>query len=162
MGVPAPARTTPVLPARRPARTAPRRQPGTRNPASGHKAGLRLVGRSAQAVTHIPESGLVKSAATGRRWIVLIGALLLLIVAINVVTVSYGSMASKLETKIQSIERQNTILKSTETAALAMPEVQKRAATEGMLLPQSDEIIYRSFKPSDFAAAAERLAVGGG
>ena len=60
----------------------------------------------------ISRVGLVRTAATGRRWIFVIGALLLAIVAINVVTVSYGAMASKLETQIESIERQNAIPKS--------------------------------------------------
>ncbi len=160
MGVPA--RSVPVLPARSPARRpVPRRRPGTRRSPGRQNPGLRLIGRSAHAVTHLHESGLVRTAATGRRWIVLIGALLLLIVAINVVTVSYGSMASKLETRIQGIERQNVILKSSQTAALAMPEVQKRAEAEGMYLTEPDIIAYRSFEPSDFAVAAQRLAAGG-
>ena len=125
----APARTVPVLPARVPARrTIPRRRPATRRrPGTRSHSGLRLVGKSARAVTHFPESGLVRTAAAGRRWIFVIGALLLAIVAINVVTVSYGAMASKLETQIESIERQNAILRSSQTAALAMPRVQAQA-----------------------------------
>ena len=103
----------------------------------------------------------MRTAATGRRWIFVIGALLLAIVAINVVTVSYGAMASKIETQIESIQRQNTILKSAQTAALAMPRVQAQAADEGMYLPEPDAIHYRSFQNSDYAAAAERLAAGG-
>ncbi|MBN8868770.1 MAG: hypothetical protein J0H66_02705 [Solirubrobacterales bacterium] len=159
----APARAVPVLPARVPARrTMPRRRPATRRrPGTRQHSGLRLIGKSAHAVTHFPESGLVRTAATGRRWIFVIGALLLAIVAINVVTVSYGSMASKIETQIESIERQNAILKSSETAALAMPRVQAQAESEGMYLPEPDEIHYRSFQPGDYAAAAERLAAGG-
>lgn len=159
MGAPA---RMPVLPARTPARSIPRRRPATRRrPGSRQHSGLRLIGKSAQAVTHFPESGLVRTAATGRRWILVIGAMLLAIVAINVVTVSYGSMASKLETKIEAIERQNSILKSSQTAALAMPRVQSKAEAEGMILPEPDAINYRSFRSSDYAAAAERLAAGG-
>jgi len=159
----APARTLPVLPARSPARrTIPRRRPATRQrPGNRSHSGLRLIGRSAHAVTHFPESGLVRTAATGRRWIFVIGALLLAIVAINVVTVSYGAMASKLETQIESIERQSEILKSSQTAALAMPRVQDQAAAEGMYLPEPDAIVYRSFQESDYEAAAARLAAGG-
>jgi hypothetical protein len=147
------------VPARR---TIPRRRPATRRrPGARQHSGLRLIGKSAHAVTHFPESGLVRTAATGRRWIFVIGALLLAIVAINVVTVSYGSMASKLETQIESIERQNAILKSSQTAALAMPRVQAQAEAEGMYRPEPDAINYRSFQPGDYAAAAERLAAGG-
>ena len=87
--------------------------------------------------------------------------LTLAIVAINVVTVSYGAMASKLETQIESIERQSEILKSSQTAALAMPRVQDQAAAEGMYLPEPDAIVYRSFQESDYEAAAARLAAGG-
>ena len=159
----APARPLPVLPARSPARRpVPRRRPAVRRrPGARQHSGLRLIGKSAHAVTHFPESGLVRTASTGRRWIFVIGALLLATVAINVVTVSYGAMASKLETQIESIERQNAILKSSQTAALAMPQVQAQAEADGMLLPQPDAIHYRSFQPTDYAAAAERLAAGG-
>jgi len=159
----APARTVPVLPAHRPARRAiPKRRPATRRrPGARQQPGLRLIGKSAHAVTHFPESGLVRSAATGRRWIFVVGALLLAIVAINVVVVSYGSMASRLETKIQSIERQNAILESAKTQALATPQVQAQAEAEGMFLPEPDAINYRSFRNSDYAAAAARLAAGG-
>src|SRR5690606_16966487 len=129
----APARTVPVLPARAPARRPGPRRPATRRrTAVRHRSGLRLIGKTAQAVTHLPESGVVRQAAAGRRWIVVIGALLLLIVGINVVTVSYGAMASKLETQIESIERQNAILKSSQTSALSMPRVQAQAEAEGM------------------------------
>jgi hypothetical protein len=159
----APARTMPVLPTRAPARRSiPRRRPGVRRrPGSRSHSGLRLVGKSARAVTHFPESGLVRTAATGRRWIFVIGALLLAIVAINVVTVSYGAMSSKIETQIESIERQSEILKSTRTAALSMPRVQSQADTDGMVLPEPDQIHYRSFQPGDYEAAAARLAAGG-
>lgn len=158
----APARALPVLPAHRPARRAipKRRSPARRRPAR-QQPGLRLIGRSAHVVTHFPESGLVRTAATGRRWILLVGALLLAIVAINVVVVSYGATASRIETRIESIERQNAILESARTEALAMPQVQSQAEAEGMFLPEPDAIHYRSFQESDYAAAAARLAAGG-
>jgi hypothetical protein len=70
-------------------------------------------------------------------------------------------MASKLETQIESIERQNVILESAQTAALSMPRVQAQAEAEGMYLPEPDAIHYRSFQPTDYSAAAERLAAGG-
>lgn len=159
----APARVGTVLPARAPSRRpAPGRRPATRRRGnSGHNPGLRLIGRTAHVVTHLPESGVVRTAAAGRRWIFVVCALLLLIVGINVITVSYGATASKLETEIEAIERQNAILKSSETAALAMPRVQNQAGTDGMFLPEPDDIVYRSFQPSDYAAAAARLAAGG-
>jgi len=163
----APARVETVLPARAPSRRPiPGRRPATRRGTNRrgtnrHNPGLRLIGRTAHAVTQLPESGVVRTAAAGRRWILVVGALLLAIVGINVITVSYGATASKLETQIQAIERRNAILKSTETAALSMPRVQKQAGAEGMFLPEPDDIVYRSFRPSDYAAAAERLAAGG-
>ena len=158
----APARTVPVLPARRPARRAvPRRRPATGRPAGNQPSRLRLIRGTARAVTHLPETGAVRIAATGRRWIAVIAVLLLGIVGINVITVSYGASASKLETRIEALERQNAILKSSETAALAMPRVQSQAGEEGMFLPAPDDIVYRSFQERDYAAAAERLAAGG-
>ena len=84
------------------------------------------------------------------------------IVGINLLTVSYGSTASRLETQIQTLERKNTILRSSEMSATSMPRVREAALAGGMVVPETDEIVYRSFSPGDFAAAAQRLAADGG
>lgn len=152
-----------TLPSRRrgPARHS---SPGRRRTAAPARPAQRrhLVGRSAHAVGRLPESAAVRRISGSRIWIALIGLLLIGIVAINVLTVSYGATASKVETKIEKLERQNTILSSSTTRALSMPRVRNAAVGAGMLTPATDEIRYREFGPEVFAAAAQRLTAEGG
>lgn len=152
-----------VLPAHAPARRRSRSAPTRRGARSARRGqGRRLVGRTAQAVTHLPDSGAVVGISRGRLWIAVIGILLIGIVGINLLTVSYGSTASRLETQIQTLERRNTILRSSEMSATSMPRVREAALADGMVVPETDEIVYRSFSPGDFTAAAQRLAADGG
>lgn len=95
-------------------------------------------------------------------WIAVIGLLLIGIVAINVLTVSYGSMASNIEADIATLERRNAILESSEVTALSMPRVRNAALAAGMGVPDPEEINYLSFNDGDIAAAAARLAAEGG
>ncbi|MEX1219534.1 MAG: hypothetical protein WEB05_04000 [Solirubrobacterales bacterium] len=97
-----------------------------------------------------------------RLWIAVIGLLLIGIVLVNVLTVSYGAMASQVETSIEKLERQNSILNSATTRVLSMPRVRSAAAEAGMTVPATTEIRYREFGPEVFAAAAQRLAAEGG
>lgn len=151
-----PARRRPE-PVRRPAPS--RRRSGTavrRNRERG------LVGRTAHVVTGLPESPAVRRMSRGRAWIAVIGVLLIGIVGINVVTVSYGAISSRIGTEIQELQRQNSILTSQTTKALSMPRVRGAAAAAGMAVPATTEIVYREYDPSDIAAAAQRLATEGG
>lgn len=156
-----------VLPARMPARRRLRPAPASR-PAGrdrrrrGAHRSRSLIGRTAHAVTHLPESGAVVGISRSRLWIAVIGVILIGIVGINLVTVSYGSMASRFETQIQELEQRNSILRSSEAAATSMPRIRNAALDAGMAVPATDEIRYRSFAPGDFAAAAQRLAADGG
>jgi hypothetical protein len=113
-------------------------------------------------VGRLPESAAVRRISGSRLWIALIGALLIGIVGINVLTVSYGSMASQIERDIEKLERQNSILGSQTTRSLSMPRVRAAASSAGMYAPATDEIRYREFGPEVFAAAAQRLAAEGG
>lgn len=155
-------------PARRPSRQRPgparHHQPGRRRTASPSRSveGRRLVGRGAHAVGRLPESTAVRRMSQSRVWIVVIGLLLIGIVLINVLTVSYGAMASRVETNIEQLERQNSILTSATTRVLSMPRVRSAAAEAGMVTPATTEIRYREFSPEVFASAAQRLAAEGG
>lgn len=155
---PAPA----TLPPRRRRRPQHQSPPGRRRTANRRPERRRLVGRSAHVVGRIPESAAVRKISGSRLWIALVGLLLIGIVAINVLTVSYGAMTSRVETKIERLERQNAILGSSTTRALSMPRVRNAASAAGMYAPATDEIRYREFGPEVFAAAASRLAAEGG
>lgn len=155
---PGPARRRTAAPGR-PAKAPARRRSGTavrRNRNQG------LVGRTANAVTALPESTAVRRMSQGRAWIAIIGVLLIGIVAINVVTVSYGAMSSRIGTDIAELQRQNSILSSQITQSLSMPRVRDAATSAGMAVPAPDEIAYRQYQPGDIAAAAQRLAAEGG
>ena len=151
-----------TLPSRR--RRRPRHQtpPGRRRPAGRNTRRRRLVGRSAHVVVRLPESAAIRKISGSRLWIALIGLLLIGIVAINVLTVSYGAMSSAVEADIEKLERQNSILRSQTTRALSLPRVRNAASAEGMKMPATDEIRYREFAPEVFATAAQRLAAEGG
>lgn len=97
-----------------------------------------------------------------RLWIVVIGALLAGIVAINVVAVSYGTQASRNQSAIQELERKNSILRSAGVNAVSMPTVLGEASEAGMAHPDPTAIRYLEHSPSDIAAAAQRLAAEGG
>ncbi len=155
---PAPA----TLPPRRRRRPQHQTTPGRRRTANRRPERRRLVGRGAHVVGRLPESAAVRKISGSRIWIAVIGLMLIGIVAINVLTVSYGAMASGVEAKIETLERQNTILSSSTTRALSMPRVRNAAAAAGMTAPATDEIRYREFGPEAFAAAAQRLAAEGG
>ena len=123
----------------------------------------RLVGRSAHVVGRLPESAAVRRISGSRLWIAVIGVLLIGIVAINVLTVSYGAMASGVETNIETLERQNSILEQPDhPGPLDAPGPRARRSAAGMVAPATDEITYREFGPEVFAAAAQRLAAEGG
>ena len=155
---PAPA----TLPSPRRRRPQHQTTPRHRRPAGNRAPRRRLVGRGAHAVGRLPESAAVRRISGSRLWIGLIGVLLIGIVAINVLTVSYGAMASRIEGDIEKLERQNSILGSQTTRALSMPRVRDAASAAGMSTPATDEIRYREFGPEVFAAAAQRLAAEGG
>ncbi len=164
------ARKLDAMPAPAPA-TLPRRRrrpqhqtsPGRRRTANRQpERRRRLVGRSAHVVGRLPESAAVRKISGSRLWIAVIGLMLIGIVAINVLTVSYGAMASGVETKIETLERQNAIVGSSTTRALSMPRIRNAASAAGMVSPATDEIRYREFGPEVFAAAAQRLAAEGG
>lgn len=153
-----------ALPAALPAPGRRRRAPSRSRQAAPPKRHQtrRFVGRTAHVVTHLPESSAVVGISRSRVWIAVIGLLLIGIVAINVLTVSYGSMASNIEADIDTLNNRNAILKSNETTALSMPRIQTAAAAAGMAVPEPTDVRYRNFQPGDIAAAAQRLAAEGG
>ena len=165
MAAPARQMTATALPSALPAPSRRRRSAPTRrrpvNPPK-RRQGRHIVGRTAHVVTHLPESSAVVGMSRGRVWIAVIGVLLIGIVGINVLTVSYGSMASNLEAEIDTLQSRNAILKSHETTALSMPRVRDAATAAGMTVPDPIDIKYRTYQPGDIAAAAQRLAAEGG
>ena len=153
-----------VLPApgRRRTRATPARRPAPQR--RQRHGGRRLVGRTAQVVTHLPETGAVVGMcrmalhSNRQQWHDAFTRGLQALLDNGVLGVS----ASKVDAEIQALERRNAILKSTETEILSMPRVHDAALTAGMAAPDPEELRYLHYKPGDLAAAAQRLAAEGG
>jgi hypothetical protein len=167
----APARS-PRVPARRPAKRRPSsgrsqsaRRPRTARPYAGTPMPARLVpiavGRTAGAVSGLAELGVVHRLTRGRLWIGALAALLVGIVALNVVALSFNASSSKATRQTDVLERQISTLRAQIAATGASNErVQSLAAGLGMTVPEPGAIGYVNASESDAARAAERLASG--
>lgn len=169
---PAPARRKPkrrpaarqavrATPAR--ARTSPsRKQPARRRPQrSGHFVPY-AVGRTAGAVRHLPDSGLVFRLTRGRAWIGLLSVLLIGIVALNVVSLSLSASQGKLSQQAMILQQENSALRARLAERLSSDRVRNAAAGIGMTAPVSTEINYRDASGDAVRLAAGRLAAGFG
>jgi hypothetical protein len=173
----APARKAP---ARKPARKAPSRAPArkgaarkasatgstARATAQRAVAGGQLipfaVGRTAVAVSQLPDSGLVVRLTRGRAWIALLGLLLVGIVALNVVTLSFAASSGKIDEQITALEEENSILRGRDAKGSGVGTVRNAAGPLGLAMPNSDEIHFVEAGPKAVASAAARLAAAGG
>jgi hypothetical protein len=152
-------------------RKAPARKAGTRRAAPrksrtatpvaagarGHLIPL-AVGRTAVAVRGLPDCGLVTQLTRRRAWIPVIGLLLAGIVALNVATLSFSATAGKIEADIQTLEQENSVLRSRVARRLSNERVQGAAAGIGLVSVGPDEIGYVEAGGQAVSAAARRLA----
>jgi len=169
----APARKAPArkAPSRKaPARKAPARKPATRKAAARSTAqravaGGQLipiaVGRTAVAVSQLPDSGLVVRLTRGRAWIGVLGVLLVGIVALNVVTLSFAASSGQIDEQITALEQENSILRGRDARLSGIAAVRNAAVPLGLTMPSSEEIHFSDADPGDVATAAARLAAAG-
>ena len=169
MAVAAPARRSRALPAPAPSRTtkpkrkAPARRPAPkRAPASGRPKLAVVAGRTAVAVSQLPDSGLVVRMTRGRAWIAVLGVLLVGIVALNVATLSFAASAGKIDEQITALEKENSMLESREAQHFSTAQVRSKGAALGLAMPNTEEPALIEFEPADVATAASRLAAAGG
>jgi hypothetical protein len=120
------------------------------------------VGRTAVAVSQLPDSGLVVRLTRGRAWIGLLGVLLVGIVALNVVTLSFAASSGKVDEQITALEQENSILRGRDAERSGIGAVRTAAAPLGLAMPSSDEIHFIDAGHDDVATAAARLAAAGG
>jgi hypothetical protein len=119
------------------------------------------VGRTAVAVSGLAESGLVHRLTRSRLWIGALAALLVGIVALNVLALSFNAAASRSGRQADALKREISILKGRLAEAGASSQrIEGRAAALGLIVPEPGSISYRSPKPGDAAVAARRLASG--
>jgi hypothetical protein len=121
---------------------------------------VHAVGGAAGAVGGIANSGVVVGMTRGRLWIGVLGALLGGIVALNVWGLSMSASTSGTATKIDELERTNTVLEAKIAKLTADDRVQAAAASLGLATPAPDGIRYLKARPGDAEAAATRVNAG--
>lgn len=160
MAATATARTTAPAkraPARHPAtRPAPRRRQHT--PSTGFVVPAAL--RTAGAVGGIADSGLVVRLTRGRLWIGILAALLVGIVALNVVALSFNASSSAAARQGDALKLQNSALRAQIAELTASVEVQQTAGRLGLQVPSPGQIGYLRPTPDDAVKAAKRLRAG--
>jgi hypothetical protein len=121
---------------------------------------VHAVGGAAGAVGGIANSGVVVGMTRGRLWIGVLAALLGGIVALNVWGLSMSASTSGTATKIDELERGNTVLEAKIAKLTADDRVQAVAASLGLATPAPDGIRYLKARPGDAEAAATRVGSG--
>lgn len=142
----------------RPARTAPARRRSQTTPVVGLVP--IAVGRTAGAVGGMADSGLVVRLTRGRLWIGVLAALLVGIVALNVLSLSLNASSSHLAQQADGLKRANSALQARIAGEVSNDQVLAGAAMLGLFYPATDATRYLSLKPNDAALAARRLQMG--
>jgi hypothetical protein len=156
------ARAVPA-PAKAPARRAPARRPAPkRAPASTRPKLAVVAGRTAVAVSQLPDSSLVVRMTRGRAWIAVLGVLLVGIVALNVATLSFAASAGKIDEQITALEKENSMLEIREAKYFSTARIRNEGAALGLAMPTTEDPRLIEFEPADVATAASRLAAAGG
>ncbi len=147
-----------AAPARRAApvrRAAPARRP------TGQPSLALAVGRTAVAVGHLPDSGLVVRMTRGRAWIGVLGVLLVGIVALNVVTLSFAASSGKIYQNIEALEQDNSVVGARYARESGTARLRQEAAAQGLGMPSAAQVRLIEAGPSDVKTAAQRLAAAG-
>jgi hypothetical protein len=147
----APRRKAAAAPARK---TAPKR----RAPARVIPIAAGTVGRTAVAVTQLPESGLIHRLTRGRAWIGLLGVLLIGIVGLNVVTLSFAASAGKVEERNLALSQDNSVAAGRLAALSGQHLLHKEAKEQGLSPQMTTEPKSLSVSPDSVNRAAARLA----
>lgn len=150
-GAPARARSTH-------ARSAPRRTRAA-TPTPGRLVPV-AVGRTAVAVGGLADSGVVLRLTRGRLWIGALAALLVGIVALNVIALSLNASSSKTAGAADALRRENSALRAKLAEELSNARLQKAASVLGLIVPEPGSIGYLRPGEGDAATAARRLRSG--
>jgi hypothetical protein len=157
----APARRAPVkrAPARKPAaRTSAGRRRRQHTPSAGFVVPAAL--RTAGAVGGLADSGVVVRLTRGRLWIGMLAALLVGIVALNVLALSFNASSSEAGRAADELKRQNSAYRAQIAEVTASDQVHQTAGRLGLHVPNPDQIGYLRPSPEDAATAAKRLRDG--
>jgi len=171
----APAAAPRRAPAGARASTSPRSQPRGRSGSAAQRSSRRplaagpggvaalpiaAVGRTADAVSGLADCGVVIGMTRSRAWIAVLGVLLGGIVAVNVWGLSLSAAGSGTAVKIDSLQRENSVLRGRIAKRLSNDRIEQAAAKLGLAVPAPDAITYLKAEEGDAAKAAKRLAGG--
>lgn len=157
-----------------PARPAPRRKPSSTRRAQAPKARARqaqaarlvrpaMAGaalfpqaavRSAGAVRDISDSSLIMRLTRGRGWIAVLGAMLVGIVAVNVISLSLTAGSGRLSLQIDELKTEISGLHARIDERLSAERVEGEASSLGLAVADPKAITYLSAGDAD----ADRLA----
>ncbi|HEY3193143.1 MAG TPA: hypothetical protein VGJ61_10185 [Solirubrobacterales bacterium] len=112
------------------------------------------VGRSAGAVRDISDSSLIMRLTRGRGWIAVLGALLVGIVALNVISLSLTAGSGRLSLQIDALKTEVSGLRAQIDQRLSASRVEAEAARLGLAVPNPRAITYLDASDRD----AERLS----
>ena len=149
-------------------RTAPHRKP-RRAPASKARprimAGAALFPQAAVrgvgAVSDFSDSSLIMRLTRGRGWIGVLGALLVGIVALNVLSLSLSAGSGRLSLQIDELKTEVSALHAQIDERLSASRVQEEAARLGLAVPDPKAITYLSANNGDATRLAHLLATDG-
>jgi hypothetical protein len=96
----------------------------------------------------------------GRLWIGTLGALLVGIVALNVLALSFSASTSRIARQADVLKRENSALRAGIADDLANEQIQRTAARLGLVVPDPGAITYLGLGGDDAGAAARRLLAG--
>jgi hypothetical protein len=106
----------------------------------------------------LPDSSLMVRMTRGRAWIAVLGALLVGIVAVNVITLSLSAAAGHIDQNITALEQENPLLRSRDAQRSGSARVRYEAGALGLAPASTDQIEAVKAGPHDVAVAAQRLA----
>jgi hypothetical protein len=154
---PAPRRRPRPAPARRPrARQAPAARL-VRPAVAGAALFPQAAVRSAGAVRDFSDSSLIMRLTRGRGWIAVLGALLVGIVALNVVSLSLTAGSGGRSLQIDELKTEISSLHAQIDERLSASRVEAEAARLGMANPNPNEISYLSGSDGSAARLAHLL-----
>jgi hypothetical protein len=111
-------------------------------------------------VSGLADTGVFVRLTRGRLWIGVLTVLLVGIVAINVLSLSFGATASRLGREADGLRRANSALQAQLAGQLSDLRIQGAAIRAGLIVPAAGSIRYLHVSPKDAAIAAKRLNSG--
>jgi uncharacterized membrane protein YgcG len=117
--------------------------------------------RSAGAVRDISDSTLIMRLTRGRGWIAVLGAMLVGIVALNVVSLSLTAGSGRVSLQIDELNTEISALRAEIDQKLSASRVEAEAARLGLANPNPKEITYLNASDGSAARLAHLLGTDG-